>query len=538
MKERLVWALALAGCTDPHPPSDLPPLEGKGDHVEFGSDLVDEVCLGTLELLDRDVEAIEAVFELEPEPDPIRVWVLSNISDHCADWALGCSTRAGIFIGGPNFAVHRHELVHGRLARVRGDVKPLIEEGIASELGGSRVACNSYETCANANLEPLLTATNSEELTALGYHAGADLIHGLLLADGGPAVLAFSAEVDRDMSADEVRAKYTEHFGRSIDLDFEDYKRGVLDDFNPASVDCTAPLAPRTDRGGIVLEAEMECDSPDVVNDFTAANEGERDRGVVEWTVMLEPEDAGAFVLTGAIDLESELLVRACMPQRLVAPWSRSGPPSPADPLLLGPTWYRITWKAPLDVGATLDAVLEPPCIFEAQDCPAGQQCTIWNLCEPEVAQPAALGEACEQALGDPRVCSAGTRCMGGICVAECDASLPCPEGEGCARIRVCGPPCNLLAQDCAAGFNCLPSEDPHAVQAGQGQCVAAGDTTALEACDPREGACSAGSSCESDPGGISRCMPYCDPTLADPSCPNDAPDCFPYFEGVAGTCR
>jgi hypothetical protein len=437
-------------------------------------------------------------------------------------------------------------------------VKPFFEEGLATAVGGSTGGCRAIDACASVSLDEFLSVPASSEL-GFGYRAAADMIHGMLLTEGVSAVLAFTSATPRDAAPDAVRTSYAEHFDASIDSDFDAYKRGAFDEYTPAQVDCEAPSAPLTDVGGVVLQASMECGLPNVVNDFSkAATTGDRNGGVMEWTFVVAPEHAGAYVLTGANIEVTKLAVRACIADSLgsrsyeLGPWTPALALIPEDvqgrQLFLGPGLHKVTWKHTFDVGATLDVMLGPPCTFELQDCAQGEQCTIWNLCQAVVDQPAALGEACDQAAGDSLACAAGARCLGGVCVAECDATQTCPAGQGCARIRVCGPSCDLLAQDCEPGFNCLPSEDRDALQAGQGQCIPDGKAKLFDACDTKDGLCRQGLSCErvnpstglpcelGDLDGC--CLPFCDPMLADPSCPSAAPTCEPMIDGTAGICR
>src|SRR6187402_1305280 len=45
-------------------PDNLPLLDSQGQRVSFGTDLVDDVCQGTVAKLDRGVEQIEAALDL------------------------------------------------------------------------------------------------------------------------------------------------------------------------------------------------------------------------------------------------------------------------------------------------------------------------------------------------------------------------------------------------------------------------------------------------------------------------------------------
>lgn len=173
--------------------------------------------------------------------------------------------------------------------------------------------------------------------------------------------------------------------------------------------------------------------------------------------------------------------------------------------------------------------------------------CTIWNECQAEVVDPASIGETCQQTEGGPLECEAGSRCVGGTCVAECDATKTCEVGEACSRTRVCGAICDLLAQDCASGFACVPSAEDEQNASGLGVCLVAGDGELYGSCDRREeGGCQVGLSCEpvttfgGSPcsGEDGCCVPYCDATAAESGCPSGVPVCDSIRGGPIGVCH
>jgi hypothetical protein len=454
---------------------------------------------------------------------------------------------------------YRHELVHARQRQLAGPSKPLFSEGLATALGGGG-GCLAYEDCAHAELDDLLSISTPGGLGVVGYHAGADLVHGMLSDESPADVLAFIAELGRDTSPAEVREHYQSRFGRSLTDDYAAYRRGPLSTYTPAQLECDGPAAPAAGpAGGVLLRADMDCGDPQVVNDFARASEGDAGGGLVEWTFVVEPQHAGVFTLSGPMPAASDLSLRRCTPRGFEwehladeGPWTFATnlPPNPPRTIVLGPGLHRVVWRHSLDQGARLDLRLVPACTFEAQDCPAGEQCTIWNTCEPQVEQPAPVGATCTED-SPARACEAGARCVGGVCTAECDATRPCAPGLGCARIRVCGGDCDLVAQDCPAASTCLPAADPELTAAGKGQCVAAAAGEFLASCDQREGGCAEGLSCEfvrtsslPDDAGCANderegcCVPLCDPSADDPGCPEAVPFCGPIADGPAGVCR
>ncbi|WP_434421476.1 hypothetical protein [Nannocystis pusilla] len=559
----------VAGCEPEVSGPDLPPLAWHGERVSLGTDLVPEVCAGTLEFLDRRVAWTEAELELAPRAQSISVWMLSEglAAEACAAFMPrgGCAKGSRVYLNGASFrSAVRHELVHARHHQEDGSDKPLFGEGLAQAIAGGSLTqgCLSTPECLAVDLELLLAKTRSQALGRAGYDAGGDLVYGMLKEFGPTEVLALFAETTKDTAPDVVRARYRERFGSELDDDFLRWRRGPLDRFEPMHLGCDAPPAPDGGTpGAALLQASMDCRSPRVVNSFEAAEdllrEGEGvQEGFIEWTFEVTSEHAGAFELRG--DVRGRLSISLCRPDDFAwqwvdvhAPWRTDStlPPQQEGPLMLGPGVYTIRWRHPLDPAADLDVALAPVCSVAEQDCPEGQVCTIWRRCEAQVAAPAPLGAACEQALDGPRVCEVGARCVGGVCTQECDELRTCPEGQGCVRLRVCGQDCALLEDDCAAGFTCLASADPKLAAAGRGQCVKADGGGFLDACDPWLGGCGEGLSCETMRiselpeeapcrAAAGCCVPRCDPGAADPGCPDVVPQCDRIEGGVAGVCR
>ncbi|MCY1011432.1 hypothetical protein OV079_38910 [Nannocystis pusilla] len=561
----------MAGCEPERAASgpELPPLAWHGERVSVGTDLVPEVCAGTLEFLDRRVAWMEAELELAPRAETLSVWMLSRdlAAEACSAFMFrgGCANGSRVYLRGDSFrSAVRHELVHARQFQEDGSDKPLFGEGLAQAIGGGSLTqgCLSTPECMAVDLELLLAKTRSQALDRDGYDAGGDLVYGMLKAFGPSEVLALFAETTRDTAPDVVRARYRERFGSKLDDDFLRWRRGPLDRFEPMHLGCDAPPAPDGGTpGAALLQARMDCRSPRVVNDFAAADDPPREgegaqEGFIEWTFEVTPEHAGAFELRR--EVRGRLSISLCQPDDFAwrwvdvhAPWRTDStlPPRQEGPLMLGLGLYTIRWHHPLDPAADLDVVLAPVCGVAEQDCPEGQVCTIWRRCEAQVEDPAPLGAACEQALDGPRACEVGARCVGGVCTAECDDPTTCPEGQGCARLRVCGQDCALLEDDCAEGFTCLASAEPKLAAAGRGQCVKAEEGVWLDACDPWLGGCAEGLSCETTrvsdlPEGApcreaaGCCVPRCDPGAAEPGCPGVVPQCDRIEGGVAGVCR
>jgi hypothetical protein len=540
---------------------ELPPLEWHGQRVSVGTNLGEEVCAGTLATLDREVEEIEAALGVAVDHS-IPFWLLRPdfVEHHCGVGAAACSQYGKVLSGPDGLWVSRHELVHAVLRAQMKPPKRLFGEGIAVAVGGPNYyddGCLEEPDCASTPLDVFLEAAPAD-FGPPGYTAGADLVAGMLKQHGPAAVIAFIAKVTPEMTPNEVREFYAQTFGRNLDEDFEAYKRGRFDEFSLAQLGCEHPLAPR-EQDGIHVRASSSCDSDDVVNDFAFYFPAPTS-GVGHWRLVIEPEWAGTVVFSGPpLDDDEFFHVARCEPSSVS--WedrTERGPWRPIvgdlnQPFLLDAGNYVIEWAAPLDEGHELDLLVAPPCTFEAQDCPSGKQCTIWNECFPTATNLAQLGEPCEQTDGEPLACAVGGRCVNGWCIAECDSTQPCPGEQVCGPSRVCGDPCDLLGPNCAAGYSCLPTNDSDLAGAGIGQCVPAGSGNLLDICDRRENSCGEDLVCatvwvwelpmespcrEATGFEAGCCVPQCDPQAQVPDCPESLPRCEPVLDGLRGICR
>ncbi|MFY0537470.1 hypothetical protein [Nannocystis pusilla] len=139
------WAVLafVAGCEPEREVSgpELPPLAWHGERVSVGTDLVPEVCAGTLEFLDRRVAWTEAELELAARAQVISVWMLSRdlAAEACSAFMPrgGCARGSRVYLSGTRFrSAVRHELVHARQFQEDGSDKPLFGEGLAQAIGG------------------------------------------------------------------------------------------------------------------------------------------------------------------------------------------------------------------------------------------------------------------------------------------------------------------------------------------------------------------------------------------------------------------
>lgn len=168
-------------------------------------------------------------------------------------------------------------------------------------------------------------------------------------------------------------------------------------------------------------------------------------------------------------------------------------------------------------------------CTTVTDRCPAGQYCLAgMNLCVPGCRDDA----ACAAAGGDTRYCdpvrhtcvvcvrdeqcSLGALCAGGLCVAGCSASRPCPGGQGCC-VGACVDTEMNIANCGVCGRACTPPNATPICRRGAcavGSCTAPfgncdgddanGCETDLSATASACGAC--GTSCASRPNSTPRC--------------------------------
>ena len=199
-----------------------------------------------------------------------------------------------------------------------------------------------------------------------------------------------------------------------------------------------------------------------------------------------------------------------------------------------------------------------------AQDCPEGEKCAPYapegsyggssTKCVP-VTGDGKPGEPCmtvDGALSGLDDCEKGAWCSAnlgnaGVCIEMCsgsvnDPSCKDPDKFYCSvndegNFNLCIAYCDPLLQDCAGDGLCLPDRDNFL-------CWWDASGPAGQAFDPCEYnvQCDRGLLCapsasasECDPGVDGCCLPFCDLTDANASCPGVGQDCVSlYDEGMA----
>jgi hypothetical protein len=516
-----VLALAFTACGAP----EESPVGYRGERVVVYTDF-GPVCAGTVARFDQEIARIDAALELDNDTYITEVWILGDdIYDRCPRYSGGCAPMNRAYVHFGYMEVFAHEAVHTRVYPTGGNAgKALFTEGIAEAL--SRPSCYDEErmfSSPDSYIEP----TYGLDLPDHGYYLGGELVSWLLRTHGPHVVLEFMRTIDRHATPAEFSDLYTSMFGSSFDEDLFGHLRPLDAEYEPWERGCDAPDAAPDEHGrGYAFGEILDCDSPRVENDFLQLLFDVDDRAFVMWSITVTEANAGYFTLSGEMPPTGGVTLTVCDCVWANARYTVgvSPPPfttrtlRPGDEVLLPPNRYRARWSETL--GGALDVRLSPACSVELDDCPLGQQCTIWNRCEPAhdvLAQP---GESCETLEGI-RTCVSGSRCAHGTCVLECGPSRACPEGEVCGQTRLCGPACDLLGQDCGEGWSCILLD---AID-GTGQCAPAGGGELMDPCHRLDDVCGSGLVCGScGPSQLEGCcVPLCE---SDADCPAEVPLC------------
>jgi hypothetical protein len=352
-KQRLILIVAilpLAGCKP-----ELPPLDYHGARVIVGSDVVDQLCEGTLVRMDREVEQIEARLDIGPQDSRIEMYIVDQtMVDAYCEGAASCAVSPWqsppfVVIDAEKFEMAlAHELVHARLASSRS--APLFTEGIAE--AASPPSC----TRPVPDIEPakVLAAESSMDLARIegAYYVAGELVAWLLDEFGPDSVVSLMQSVDKDASSSTIQNRYRGHFDREIEDDLLAHVR-TAEDFEadpPEHFGCLAP-AVNPSFGPIPLVADLDCDSDLVHNDFGT------DRGAyVEWTLTLDR--AQTLGLIGELPSGTSLTIEACG----CIPSPGENEDLLARPLAVRETLaagsYRLRWTGDLDEQPSLDVEL------------------------------------------------------------------------------------------------------------------------------------------------------------------------------------
>lgn len=518
--------LSVCGCPAEHAgstPEKIPTYQG--EHIVVTTDY-GPLCAGTLAEFDAEIERIDAALGLESETNTAQLRILGDEAfDYCMSGACVNFDTGRMYM---HFAsvdgAFSHEAVHQRVNPTGANLgKPLFNEGLAVALARPQ--------CFNSKLvfsmpDAYIIPASAYDLPPHAYYLGGELANWLIETRGAGALIDFMNMLEPEMSASQASAIYDSVFGSSFAEDLVGHLRPRTAQYEPWELGCNAPEISFDEQArGYVLVGSLDCESERVRNDFQYLAFGEDDRAFVEWSLVVDETNSGYFTLAGEIDGHVSIRPCGCIWGEAVSTVGISPPPVSAhafEPgrwsVLLPPSRYLVTWRGHFDDG--IDASLALECTPGSSSCPTGTQCSIWHRCEAEADELAEFGQSCEVVDG-LRTCVEGSRCVGGICLPECDVEHPCPLGDACGLTRVCGPVCDLLAQDCANGWGCVLSS---AVD-GTGQCVPQGAGQLLDPCHKLNDTCSSGFVCGSCGGSQldGCCVPFCE---SDTDCPPEVPEC------------
>lgn len=343
----------------------MPPFEYEGEHVVVATNVVEQVCAGTIDRLDLAVEHIneQLGWSQTDERVPVAILELSDAWKLCGSRTTACAAlyrEQPIAVLAPHQFEHAatHEVAHTRLKRRPSGGVPFFGEGIAVALAPASCRPDRVE---QLKATELLMTGDSLDLGARGYYLGGELVTWLLDKHGPERVLSFLATLQRpdaltQMSEPEfVRASYRAHFGSEFDDDLHAHIRDP-DQIAPEDLGCVAPEA-RWKGSRVHLQADLDCSSTRVQNNFPFP-----DRVYVDWTLEIpESETPRRYRLLGNIPDDTWLEIRPCTCSlhnaRREVEWTANT--TIGASAKLGPGTYLVRWHGALDGDAELDVVIE-----------------------------------------------------------------------------------------------------------------------------------------------------------------------------------
>ncbi len=288
-------SLTLLGCVE------LPDIQWRGEHIDFGAERPELVCAGTLEYLDR--RAGQILERVGSESSRIEYYFLDDIDDFCSrdDVAAGCVSDGVVY---SEFVPHLHELVHAR----SGDGMPrVLEEGLATYLG------DPYRIrgmVSRERLVELLTSDIAGIETELEYGRAAHFIAFLSESYGWEAVLGLDAALSSDSSVAQIDAAFEAVLGVGLDAALAQYEgypdcKGQVD----MSLACGEPSA-TLDILNTRYERVVDCASTDGVGPHA-------NMVFVEDVIELGPTVDGSRMISGfgeGMEKGGFAVVRHCGP--------------------------------------------------------------------------------------------------------------------------------------------------------------------------------------------------------------------------------
>ena len=352
-----VWVLAtaaLAACSRPD-------FRFEGEHVVIATEVVDDVCAGTIESLDRMVDKVDEQLDLDPLTEPLRIgiWDFGESQEHgectrhsCATFAYG---QRLVGLRPYDVDVHAlHELTHAQTRRWL--TVPLFTEGIAVAIAPT-VCPPDGDLPA---LDPLLGVESRLEFRSIrgSYYVGGELVTWLLATHGPERVLEFLSTLSRPEAATKfaepefVRASYRAHFGTELDDDIHAHIR-PQEQLTPEDFGCVAPAVPMQDDR-IRLQVTLDCDSTRVETDFVRPGQG-----YVDW--LLTVPETQRYRLLDPLPPDTNLKIARCECEMEVSGersvWDDGS--NVGSSTVLEPGAYLVRWTGPLAAGIELDIAIE-----------------------------------------------------------------------------------------------------------------------------------------------------------------------------------
>jgi hypothetical protein len=247
----------------------LPPLQWRGSHIEFGSDVDAEVCPATLPSEDEYMEGV-LEYVRSNTTYPIGYYRLDR---DLADYGFGCPEGSYGCVGhdderlviGSKLLIHRHELVHASSAT---STHRLLEEGLAAFLG------TDLKWAGIAEPLEIRAAFDSVDgvqgiLPAEFYPVAGHFVSFVVEEHGLPAVVSLVEASEPGMTLDELAELSVEHLGRDLRLAIDAYETAgpgcEVAQYSPTWFQCelTPPSIPifacGAERGLLTVDIALSC---------------------------------------------------------------------------------------------------------------------------------------------------------------------------------------------------------------------------------------------------------------------------------------
>lgn len=211
-------------------PGDDLPIVARGRYVEIATERDEPICGGTVDYLDRVVEAGFAVLgETPPDRVFIRYEWLALEAEPVIGGGRAVIVDDGILIRSDVYLVEEHELVHAIHLQAWPTSNEFLQEGLAVLMDAKRNYGEKFPWPQTVDLDAVIGAT---ELPYDQYHLAWFIVSQVVLDHGFDGLRSFWHAVPSGASAAEVREAYSSLFGRPIDRLLEPY----FVDYGPAGL--------------------------------------------------------------------------------------------------------------------------------------------------------------------------------------------------------------------------------------------------------------------------------------------------------------